>query len=194
MNRGWGARRGASLILPLVAVLLAGCGAPPTARTSFLTSLDLVDMTSRMAESLARDPIVTRRTPQDPEWVVSMYRVVNKTNQLIPDGQKWAYLGRLRAQLMQSNFSAAHAIVWVVPPERWPTIAEELRVSGEPPELRLRPTHQLTAEFSALTITSGAGRSDTYFCSFQLVALDTGQIVWEDGWETKRAVSGRTYD
>lgn len=185
--------------LPIVLLLLAclvapGCGTPPRADTTFLTSLDLVDMTDRMAQSLARDPRIGARGPDAPPWVVSIYRVVNHTNQVIPEREKWAYVGRLRALLAQSRFSHEHALIWVAPPERWAMISAETGGGDEPPEQRLRPTHQLTAVFSALTQTSAAGRSDTYLCSFQLVSLETGLIVWEDAWEVKRSRSGLTYD
>ncbi len=180
----------ATLAVPLA---LCAC-APPAVRTTFLGSVDLIDMTDRMAESLARDPQLGRRTPDDEAWVISVYRVINHTNQIIPEREKWLYLARLRAQLARSDLAARRRLIWVIPPERWPIVAAELGVSVEPFGLRLDPTHQLTAEFHALTNTSGAGRSDAYLCNYQLVDLRIGSLVWEDAWEVKRAVSGLTYD
>jgi hypothetical protein len=58
----------------------------------------------------------------------------------------------------------------------------------------MAPTHLLTAEFDALTLTSARGRSDMYHCGFELVDLRDGQSVWHDRWEVKRAVSGLMYD
>ena|SRR5436190_5705699 len=174
-------------------LFLAGCGAPK-ANTTFLQSVDLVNMTDRMAESFAHDDIIGRRTPSDDPWVISIFRVVNHTNQVIPDREKWLYIARLRALLAQSNLAAQRHIIWIIPPERWPMVAEELGVSKEPYGLRMNPTHQLTADFLALTNTSGKGRSDAYLCDYQLLDLRSGQIVWEDKWEVKRAISGKTYD
>ena len=178
----------------LIAALLPGCGGPPTARTTFLRSVDLVDMTDRMAQSFAGDDIVGRREADDEPWIISIHRVVNHTNQIIRDSEKWLYLARLRGQLAQSELANERSMIWIIPPERWPIVAEELGVSEEPYGLRMDPTHLLTAEFHALTQTSGRGRSDAYVCSYQLLDLDTGTIVWEDTWEVKRAVSGLTYD
>jgi PBP1b-binding outer membrane lipoprotein LpoB len=184
----------------LAVVLMVGCAvasgcAPPSTRTSFLNSVDLVDMTEQMSRSFARSPAIADRGPRTmPRWIISMSPVVNKTNQIISENQKWLYLGRLRMALTQSRLSDQHNLAWIVPPEHWAYIAKELGFYGEPPELRTPPTHLLTAEFSALTNTSGQGRSDAYLCSYQLVDLATGGMVWEDAWEVKRAVIGTTYD
>ena len=75
----------------------------------------------------------------------------------------------------------------------WSIIAAETG-DPEPHGLRMSPTHLLTAEFSVLTNTSAQGRSDTYLCAYELVDLESGRMVWQDSWEVKRAVSGRTYD
>lgn len=189
MSRG---RSALSLSVCIGVFVLAGCGGPPRVKTTFLNSVDLIAMTDRMAESFARDPVMSRRTPRDSPWVISIDRVHNITNQIIPEREKWLYTARLRAQLQQSEIARQRNIVWVIPPERWPMVQEEL--GQAPPELRRKPTHELTAEFGALTNTSGKGRSDMYLCEYQLVDLADGRIVWDDKWEVKRAVSGKTYD
>lgn len=171
----------------------AGCSAPRV-QTTFLGSVDLVDMTDRMGESLTGSAAMIERSASSDPWVVSCSKVANHTNQIIPDGEKWLYLARLRARLAQSRLAQERSIIWIIPAERWPAIAGELGVSEEPYGLRLPPTHVLTAEFHALTNTSGQGRTDAYLCSYQLVALGDGAIVWEDKWEVKRAAEGRTYD
>ena len=178
----------------LLFVFLCGCGSAPKTNTTFLRSVDLVDMTDRMAESFTHDDRISRRTPEDDPWVISIYRVANHTNQIIPDREKWLYIARLRALLAQSDLAKKRHIIWVIPPERWPMVAEELGVSREPYGLRMNPTHQLTAEFHALTNTSGRGRTDAYVCDYQLLDLNSGQIVWEGAWEVKRAIAGKTYD
>jgi hypothetical protein len=189
------AHRAACLLALGVAVqLVGGCGAPPRARTTFLRSVDLVAMTDQMAQSFTGDEIIGARTPADDAWIISLYRIVNHTNQIIPEREKWLYVARLRALLQQSDVGDARRIIWIIPPERWTLVATELGVSEEPYGLRLDPTHLLTATFNALTTTAGSGRSDTYFCSYELVDLGTGRIVWEDSWEVKRSVSGLTYD
>lgn len=186
------ARQLAAPVIGAASLFLAACAGPPTVRTTFLDSVDLVDMTDRMAMSLARDGEIASRTPASDPWVVSMNRVINHTNQIIPEREKWLYVGRLRAVLGATDFARERNIIWMMPPHRWAQVQDEL--GPPPPELRLTPTHELTAELTALTSTSGGGRSDTYLTEFQLIDLDTGSIVWQDHWEVKRAISGITYD
>jgi len=190
-NKSRAVLAGAAL-LAMALLVVTGCGGPPRVRTTFLTSVDLAHMTDQMAQSFASDEIMSQRSPNDEPWVISIYRIVNHTNQIIREHERWLYIARLRGQLARAGFSDERSIVWVVPPERWALVADEL--GPPPPELRLSPTHLLTAEFNALTRTSPRGRSDAYVCSYQLVSLETGGIVWEDSWEVKRAVSGLTFD
>ncbi len=173
-----------------VAALAAlwGC-APPAVRTTFLQSVDLVDMTDRMAQSFAGDTAIAGRDAESPPWIISIDRVANYTNQVMPQREKWLYVTRLRTLLDTNEFCRARNITWVVQPERWPLAAGE-----EVAAPRIPPTHLLAAEFQTLTNTSGTGRSDLYACSFQLSDLESGRIIWEDLWEVKRARAGRTYD
>ncbi len=175
----------------LAAVLACGCSAPAP-RTTFLSSVDLVDMTDRMAESFSADPLLGSRGGGEPSWIVSIHRVANHTNQIIPEREKWLYVGRLRGLLARSDAARRFNLIWIVPPERWALVAEELGPDGA--GARLDPTHLLAAEFHTLTRTSGSGRSDHYVCAFQLVDLTSGGLVWQDQWEVKRAASGLTYD
>jgi hypothetical protein len=183
-----------AVALAILVMAAGGCMSAPLVRTTFLGSVDLVEMTDRMAESFASDPVLGTRSADDEAWVISVYRVVNHTNQIMPEREKWLYVGRLRALLAQSDVARRYRLVWVIPPERWPMVAEELGVAEEPYGLRMDPTHLLSAEFNALTTTSGQGRSDTYVCSYQLTDIRGGEIVWEDTWEVKRAIKGLTYD
>lgn len=187
--------RYAPAILTLCAVAtLAGCGGAPKANTTFLNSVDLVNMTDRMSESFASDDVISARTSGSDPWIISINRVANHTNQLIPDREKWLYMARLRTRLAQSEIGKERELIWVIPPDRWREVQSELSEPGEPPELRMTPTHQMTADFYTLTNTSSLGRSDAYFCSFQLFNLETGTLVWEDAYEVKRARQGKTYD
>ena len=173
----------------LLASACVGCSAPAV-RTTFLDSVDLVNMTNRMAQSFAGDPVIGRRTEASETWVISIDRVVNHTNQIIPDREKWLYVTRMRAQLAESDIARRRNIVWVVPPERWPAAAGELQSRHR----RLPPTHLLAAEFQTLTQTSAAGRSDTYVCACQLTDIGDGRPGWEDLWGVKYAVRGVTWE
>ncbi len=182
------------VVLAALAGPLASCAAVPAAPpTTFLRSVDLVEMTDRMAESFASTNPVSERDASDERWVISIHRIANHTNQIIRDSEKWLYVERMRGLLAQSDVGTQRNIVWVYPAEHWSTIAERTDYE-QPPELRLEPTHRLTGTFHALTTTGAAGRTDTYHCSYELIDLDTGRVIWEDAFEVKRAVRGRTWD
>lgn len=198
MNRARGVQAAAWGAIAWHAVGLGGAGgcalAPPAPHTTFLQSVDVTQMTDQMAESFLRDEEIASRFEADAPWVISFDRIVNHTNQIMPQREKWLYVARLRSHLAQSDVGSRRSIIWIMPPEQWTAAAEELDEAAEPYGLRLPPTHLLTGEFSALTVTSGRGRSDTYVCAYELLDLQTGRIVWRDHWEVKRAVSGVTYD
>lgn len=174
---------------------MTGCASPMpgAAPTTFLRSVDLVEMTDLMAESFAGSDALADRDETDERWTISIHRIANHTNQIIRNTEKWLYVERMRGLLAQSDVGRARNIVWMYPAEHWRTIAERTDYE-QPPSLRMEPTHRLSGEFYALTTTSEAGRTDTYFCSYELVDLETGQLVWEDAFEVKRAIRGRTWD
>lgn len=177
-----------------VAAIAGGCAGPPRTATTFLRSVDLQEMTDQMAASFAHaDAMAQRDAGTDEPWVISIYRIANHTNQIIRDTEKWLYVERMRGLLAQSDVGRQRSIIWVYPAEQWRAIADEVDRS-EPEGLRMPPTYQLTGTFGALTLTSEAGRSDTYICTYELVDLESGHVIWEDWFEVKRAISGRTWD
>ena len=141
-----------TVAMTVLVLATGGCLSAPEVRTTFLGSVDLIDMTDQMAMSFAQDPHLSQRTPEDAPWVVSVDRVTNHTNQIMPQREKWLYIGRLRAMLSQSDVASRYDLIWVIPPERWGMVAEELGVSEEPYGMRMDPTHLLSAEFGHVSL------------------------------------------
>src|SRR5688572_28473670 len=57
-----------------------GCAAPPepgAAASTFLRSVDLIEMTDKMAQSFASDTLIGNRWSDDQPWVISIFRIVN---------------------------------------------------------------------------------------------------------------------
>ena len=194
MSRSASAGWIASSILAAFAACSAGCGGAPQARTTFLRGVDLVDMTDRMGESFAQSDALAQRSAADDLWIVSLSKVTNQTSQIIPEGERWLYLARLRSALSQARVGGDRGIIWIIPAEKWSMIQGETDLPDEPFGVREDPTHVMTAEFHSLTRTGPEGRSDMYVCSYQLIDLGDGRLVWEDSWEVKRAVRGLTFD
>ncbi len=171
-------------------LFMAGCLAAtacslPQVNTTRLGSVDLVAMTDRMAVSLINQPQVAQRTPESQPWIVTIDRVVNKTNDYLPESERWAFVARLRALLTANQTLARRNIRFVVPAQQ-----------DQPDELinRATPTHALTATFHALTVADRRIRSDAYLCAYQLMDLRTDRVVWEDRYEVKYAVKRNKFD
>ncbi|MFA7236453.1 MAG: hypothetical protein WC058_06285 [Phycisphaeraceae bacterium] len=175
-------RHGMAMLMLLV---LAGCGAPRIENVR-LDSADLVAMTDRMAESLLGNPAIASRQADDEPWVITLDRVTNDTSDIIPEGEKRAYMARLRALLAQSPALNAHALKFVLPLAHAQSLDE--------PNRRLTPTHALAATFHTADNYSRQARSAMYVCAFELLDLRSDQIIWEDRYELKRGVTRSEWD
>jgi len=170
--------RTAILAIGLAACL--GCGGPRV-QTTRLQAADLVAMTDKMAASLARAEALSRRGPGSPTWWIAADRVVNKSNDIIPEREKELFIARLRALLNRSSLSGSRNLRFVR--------EAALAGSGRP-----TPTHALTATFDALTHADPKRRTDYYLCAFQLIDLRDETVVWEDAYEVKRTVVRSKFD
>lgn len=179
-------------IIPAIvlAFALMGCSAPQIHSTG-LGSVDLVTMTDQMSASLLRSPAIAARTSQSPEWIVTLDRAGNQTNQVIPRPQLRAFMARLRAQLAQNPALRERRLVFVISKQPGDAVSERELTTPAP---RTTPTHALAATFYSITTESTRARSDAYLCSFQLIDAATGQILWEDKYEVKRAVMRNEFD
>lgn len=170
--------------------MVVGCS-PPRLDHTRLGSGDLVAMTGEMAESLAGSEALAGRDSESAAWTITLDRVTNYTNDIIPDRQKWAYMSRLRARLSESTLPAERNLGFVLP-RAWAEALGERHedVGGE----RRTPTHALAATFYSLTQYNRAARTDTYLCVFELMDLRDDRVLWEDSWEVKRGVVRNEFD
>lgn len=158
----------------LLLLALVGCSSPRVVNTR-LDSADLVAMTDAMVQSMLADDSLAGRTVDSPAMVIVADRVVNRTNDILPDGEKRAFTGRLRALLNASPALSRRNMQFV----------QNRDLSGPN---RVSPTHALTATFYADTVAERQRRTDTYLCAFQLTDLTEDRILWEDRYETKKTV------
>lgn len=165
---------------------LAGCGAPKIDSTR-LGSADLVTMTDQMTASLMGSEAVASRTAAGAPWIVTMDRVSNQSNDILPEREKWAFMARLRSQLNSSPALQQRNIRFVLSKHAAEQVAERY-------DQRITPTHALAATFYSVTQASRAARSDAYLCAFQLLDLRDDQVVWEDRYEVKYATVRNRFD
>jgi len=200
MMRLWRMPPGAGVAGLILAVsLLAGCGPAinKNAQNSFLTSDDLVQMTDKMAADLAKDWKVANllRSTGKPMSIVMM-PVRNETNEIIPDNQKWMYVHRVRV-LLSSKQELRSQFTFVLNKRDYEKLLKEEGVSTEalgPDESRIVPEYALTGTFYADTNASARNRSDFYLCTYRLTRINpgaagTGEIIWENSYETKKSIT-----
>jgi len=168
----------------LAACYASGCfQAPDVLVNTELDDEDLKVMTRQMAESIVRCPDIGVKP------VVVLFRIRNETNQVL--GQ--VYLYRLRALLVRHG-GGRMAFVLSLAAQRQLKAEEGTGGEDDGPDPRLRPTLALMGTFYAHTVENVRGRQDYVLCSFQLVHLRTGAILWEDYYDVKRAATRRWLD
>ncbi len=150
-----------------------------------LQSRDLVDMTNRLAADLLKIPEIA----QNPNKVIIvMTGIDNKTSQPWQNDQ--IYLARMRALL---NQYARDRIAFVIQPQELQQLQQqELGGAGGdafeqssrgqvPQNTRMIPQYALKGVFYDLPNSA----TTYYLCTFQLVNLQTGEVVWEGHYETR---------
>ena len=175
------------------AVLVGACESPP--RSTRLTIDDFQQMADAMARSLTRSEALARRGPDSAPWIVSMTRLRNLSSDVMTEAEQWAIMTDLRDTTPLQQLWHRKQVRFVLPPER----ARALRDSDAFADSATRPgrrapTHTLTATLRSVTRATAEARTDLYACEFELLALATGEPVWQDRFEIKRAALGHAWD
>jgi PBP1b-binding outer membrane lipoprotein LpoB len=174
---------------------LAGCNKTAVnqdAKTSFLTSSDLVSMTDQMAMAITGDPDVAQIVAQKP-MIIVMKPIENQTNEIIRQGQKELYVHRVRVQL-SSKPALRDKFQFVLNRADYEKLRREEGLNpGElgTPEDRVQPEYALWGTFYANTNAESRRRSDTYLCTYRLTKISggqEGQILWEGKYETSKHI------
>ncbi len=176
-----------------LAAWVTGCAsAPGGASSTRLTVDDLREITAQMAAKLRDSDFLVSRTPESEPITVAIQRVTNMSSDLIPQSEQWWLMERVRNSLPIIELGKQRNLAFLIPAER----VEELRQLGFEPGLmsERRPTHVMDAVFRSVTRSGGAARTDLYMCEYRITGIDTGELVWADSFEFKRAAFGRSWD
>lgn len=176
----------ASLVL-----VASGCASVP--KTTALTADDLTMTATELAAKLAASDLLAERTSESPKMIIAVSKVENLSSDLIPAGEQWYIIARIRDSLPLGTLRREKNFVFVIP-------AEHLRQGRDqgnfPPEYAgsREPTHEMTATFRSARRTAGVDRTDTYLCDFRVTDLNTKELVWSDTVGFKRISRGVAYD
>lgn len=169
-------------------------------QTTFLTDVDARTMTDQMAAKLAASPQVAALTRNGPIRIV-LAPVANETGEIIRQEVKELFVNRIAALLgRQQTLSNKFTFFLnradyeaIMRREGIPTVMATPEGTGEQ-----EPKYVLTGTFTALTNVSKHSREDYYLCTFRLFRLSgkvaVGEVIWQDGYETKKAIKNEFLD
>lgn len=179
----------------LVVAVVFAHGCATAQRTTRITVNDLEAISHAMAASLAASDALGDRNRDSPVWIVSIDKVQNLSSDVMTESEQWSVIARLRSSLPIQALWDQKNVRFVIPVDR----LESLRHAhggdwGQGFGTQRRPTHQMAATFRSITRAGAENRTDLYFCEFQILDLVTGEPVWSDKFEYKRAAAGHILD
>jgi hypothetical protein len=184
-------RRAAALVSLALWSGLVGCAGTP--RSTQLTMADLDDTTTVMAQKLAESRLLAERTAESPRMVIAIAKVENLSSDLIPEGEQWMLMQKVKGSLPIVQLGKEKNLAFVIPAEH----LMDARRRGTLPEeaaLARNPTHEMTATFRSGTRMMGLNRTDAYLVDYRITDLATGILEWDETFSFKRAASGVAYD
>ena len=173
---------------------LTGCAAP--ARSSRLQVQDFQDMAAAMAQSLTQSAALAERDANSPAWIVSIDKVRNLSSDVMTEAEQWAVMADLRSSTSIGTLAQRKNVRFVLPPER----VQKMRLDPDAYEFdrsfasERQPTHVMAATFRSVTRADADGRTDLYYCEFEILEFATGEPVWADRFEFKRQARGKLWD
>ena len=173
--------------------LLAGCatkGAVGAGTNTALDSVDLVAMTDDMAMKIVADPEVRRAIGDEGELRVVVQPVENHmVGEVLPRGPAEAFTARVRSLLAKA---APGDFTWIMNRDAFYRLRnQELDVDLGPSPEAIDPRFALQARFSSLTDESSKRRTSYYLCVYELLDLETRNVLWAGTYEVKKtAVKG----
>lgn len=170
---------------------LSGCASP--ARATTLSADDLETTSNEMAAKLRDSQFLRERTPDSERMVIAINKVENLTSDIIPSGEAWWMMTRVRDSIGIQVLSKEKNIRFVIPEE----FLRQARGAGTLPAdagLARNPTHEMGATFRSVTRAASRNRTDAYLCEFRISSLADGETKWLDAFEFKKTAVGRSYD
>ncbi len=180
------------LLLGLLGLWAGGCasGPDPKAKNTALDAGNLVEITQKMAQSLAAEPRVQEVIQKEGPLKVVVEPVENHLRaEVLPRGPADAFTARLRVLLSKS---APESFTWIMNRDAFNSLRKkELETPGThldlgPSPESIQPRYALYAEFYSLANEDSEHRSSDYLCVYKLTDLQARTILWTDKYELKK--------
>jgi hypothetical protein len=169
-----------------------GCGSAVThGHNTALDSVDLVTMTDDMAGKIVADPEVQQAIVREGKLKVVVQPVENQmVGEVLPRGPAEAFTARVRTLLARA---APERFTWIMNRDAFYHLrGRELEgVDLGPSPEAIDPRYALQARFSSLTNEDAKVRSSYYLCVYELLDLQSRNVLWSGSYEVKKtAVKG----
>ena len=179
-------------LLPTLCFFVLGCGsAVQSGHNTALDSLDLTQMTDRMAAGIAGSSAVQQAIASHGGSIrVVVQPVENEmTAEILPRGQADMFTARVRYLLSKQDRGQ---FTWIMNRDAFYELRKrELEMDLGPSPEAINPDYALTAHFRTLTKEDSKMRSSAYLCVYELSNLLDRTILWTDKYEVKKtAVKG----
>ncbi|MDX2148628.1 MAG: hypothetical protein SFZ23_14015 [Planctomycetota bacterium] len=181
---------------------LGGCASGGT-RSTRLQADDFQATAVEVAAKLSASDWLRERGPDSPPIIVTISSVENLSSDIITQGERWYLMERLVDSDALAALRRERNIRFVLNAER----AQSLRIgeradagptsslqADAPQPAGRAPTHAMHATLQSITRAAGLDRTEVYACQYRLVELASGETIWTDRFEFKRAAVGRSYD
>lgn len=179
-----------ALLVPATLLAVGCASAVESGHNTALDSINLTQMTDKMAASIVADPRVQEAIRQEGSLRVVVQPVENDMEaEILPRGQAEAFIARVRFLLSKHN---PDWFTWIMNRDDFNELRrKELDVPLGPSPDAINPRYALVARFRSLADETSRGRSDAYLCVYELSNLETRAILWSDKYEVKKtAVKG----
>ncbi len=185
MRRPW--RRPVTALIVLAG---SGCATPQSTR---MTTDDFDFIAAEIAAKLRASDFLGQRAPGSEPIRIALWKVTNLSTDVIDEADQWWFMYQLYSAEPLDVLAREKNIRFVIRADRVEMIRQRAgpgrRIPGE-----RSPTHIMTGEFQSSTRLVEQARTEVYLCAFSVEEIDSGEIVWEDFVEFKRAASGLLYD
>lgn len=178
-------------------LLSSGPGCASAVAVGHSTALDAVDlqtMTDDMAAKMLADAEVQAAIAREGKLRVVVEPVENRmTAEILPRGPAEAYTARVRSLLSQR---APQSFTWVMNRDAWHSLRrqeldQQLGLDLGPAPESVNPRYALAATFSSLADESSKHRTSYYLARYELIDLESRDVLWTDKYEVKKtAVKG----
>ena len=175
------------LKMPAMAALILSnliyCSSTP--RSTRLQGEDILETTAVIAYNLNTSLFFTECKTSKTPIRLSYQKAENLSTDMIRPSEQWLFVEKVIDSVPLQELKKEYGIA---------TIRSAEKIDGRSAFLNRDVTHLMTATVTTVTRDVYKDRTDAYKCQYEILNLDTNEVVWSDSYEIKRVASGLSWD